>query len=421
MQAENAMQDAFVAELHKALQHLYDPGELRKSRLLTLFSLDKHPTPLSALRQNLLNSIQALKPGSHVPAHALEWRLYEVLTFRYVEQISQKEVATDLALSIRQLRRREKQAVRALADYLWMRHRLDQRADYLPPASVTEPAATTDVPASDHENELEWLKDAYSSETADVAELIEGCIKTVTPLAKQSGTQIEFSRQEDVPPVVGVLTTLRQAMLTLLSTAVRLSCGGTVHVAVNSSPQAATVHIQHTGHGSDAIARENVESLEMAERLIALCGGTLELSKEQEHPSCLDATLVLPMADQWLVLVIDDNRDALQLLKRYLSGSHYRFIGTREPDKALSLAEEMAPDIIVLDVMLPGIDGWEILGRLREHPHTRNVPVVISTILPQEQLALALGAAAFLHKPISREALLSLLDRLLLHSATGSR
>ncbi len=96
MQAENAMQDAFVAELHKALQHLYDPGELRKSRLLTLFSLDKHPTPLSALRQNLLNSIQALKPGSHVPDHALEWRLYEVLTFRYVEQISQKPKSSSL-------------------------------------------------------------------------------------------------------------------------------------------------------------------------------------------------------------------------------------------------------------------------------------------------------------------------------------
>jgi len=423
MQTASATRDAFVEELHKALQHLYDPAELRKSRLLNLFGLDKHPTPLSALRQNLLNSIQTLKPGSHVPAHAPEWRIYEVLTFRYVEQISQKEVATDLALSIRQLRRQEKLAVRALADYLWTRHKLDQRADDLPPASVTEPAATTDGPASDQDNELEWLKGAYASETADVTEMIKACIKTIAPLAKESGAQIEFSIPEDVPLVVGVLTSLRQAVLTLLSTAVRLAHRGTVRITVNSASQAVTVHVQHTGCGSDAIAldQENVESLEMAGRLIALCGGTLELRKEQGQASSLDATLVLPTTDQWLVLVIDDNGDTLQLLKRYLAGSHYRFIGTREPDKALSLTEEMSPDIIVLDVMLPGIDGWELLGRLREHPRTRNVPVVISTILPQEQLALALGAAAFLRKPISRETLLSSLDRLLLRPATEPR
>ena len=75
----------------------------------------------------------------------------------------------------------------------------------------------------------------------------------------------------------------------------------------------------------------------------------------------------------------------------------------------------------MLDVMLPGIDGWELLGRLREHPRTRNVPVVISTILPQEQLALALGAAAFLRKPINRETLLSSLDRLLIRPETEPR
>lgn len=421
MQTPSATQDAFVEELHKALQHLYDPTELRKSRLLNLLGLDEHPTPLSALRQNLLTSIQALKPGSHVPAHAPEWRIYEVLTFRYVEQISQKEVATDLALSIRQLRRQEKQAVCALADYVWTRYRLDQRADYLPPAAVTEPAATIDGSASNHDNELEWLQDAYSSETADVGEMIKACIKTITPLAKESGAQVEFSIPEDVPPVVGVLTSLRQAVLTLLSTAVRLAHGGTVHVTVNSAPQTVTIHIHHTGQDSAAAAQVDVESLEMAERLVGFCGGKLELCREQGQASCLDATLALPTTDRRQVLVIDDNGDTLQLLKRYLSGSRYRFIGAREPDQALSLAEEMVPDVIVLDVMLPGVDGWELLGRLREHPRTRNVPVVISTILPQEQLALALGAAAFLRKPVNRETLLSSLDRLLTRPGTEPR
>jgi CheY-like chemotaxis protein len=65
----------------------------------------------------------------------------------------------------------------------------------------------------------------------------------------------------------------------------------------------------------------------------------------------------------------------------------------------------------VLDVMLPGIDGWELLGRLREHPQTKDVPVVVCTILSQQQLALTLGATDFLRKPITRDAFLATLDR----------
>jgi CheY-like chemotaxis protein len=113
------------------------------------------------------------------------------------------------------------------------------------------------------------------------------------------------------------------------------------------------------------------------------------------------------------VLVVDDNADTLQLLQRYLSNSRYRFNGTSDPQQALQLAEELAPKAILLDVMLPDVDGWELLGRLNEYPETSDVPVVVCTILPQEQLALSLGAAAFIPKPVSRSELLATLDRLL--------
>jgi CheY-like chemotaxis protein len=67
--------------------------------------------------------------------------------------------------------------------------------------------------------------------------------------------------------------------------------------------------------------------------------------------------------------------------------------------------------VIILDVMMPDIDGWEILGRLRSHPSTSAIPVVVCTILAQEELALSLGASGFLLKPITRQALLEELDR----------
>ena len=122
--------------------------------------------------------------------------------------------------------------------------------------------------------------------------------------------------------------------------------------------------------------------------------------------------LALPHALQTPILVIDDNADALQLMQRYLSGTPYGFACARDPDQGLALAARLRPGAVILDIMLPGIDGWELLGRLRAHPALLGVPIIVSTILPQEKLAMSLGAAAFLRKPVSREVLMETLDQL---------
>ena len=71
----------------------------------------------------------------------------------------------------------------------------------------------------------------------------------------------------------------------------------------------------------------------------------------------------------------------------------------------------MQPGVIMLDVMMPGQDGWTLLGQLREHPETQSIPVIVCSILSQEQFALALGAADFIRKPVNRQIFLEVLDR----------
>jgi CheY-like chemotaxis protein len=149
----------------------------------------------------------------------------------------------------------------------------------------------------------------------------------------------------------------------------------------------------------------------MAQQLIQVAGGSLEVKLDDRAEAPLMVNITLPTAEQVAVLVIDDNVDTLQLMQRYLSNSRYRFIGTSDPQEGLALAEQLVPAIIVLDVMLPGVDGWELLGRLREHPKTSAIPVIVCTILPQRPLALTLGAAEFIRKPVSQKTLLSALDR----------
>jgi CheY-like chemotaxis protein len=76
----------------------------------------------------------------------------------------------------------------------------------------------------------------------------------------------------------------------------------------------------------------------------------------------------------------------------------------------LTLARELTPQLILLDVMMPGRDGWTALGQLREHPQTQHIPIIVCSIVSQRELALALGAVAFLRKPVSREDLLAALN-----------
>ena len=152
------------------------------------------------------------------------------------------------------------------------------------------------------------------------------------------------------------------------------------------------------------------ERLRVAHELVEFSGGALEVDTERDADQAISFRLKLPMDQQITVLAIDDNPDTLQLLQRYTADTRYRLLGESDPERSLTLAEESLPDIILLDVMLQDLDGWELLGRFRAHPQLRDRPVIVCTILPQRDLALSLGAAGFLSKPLSQRGLLAALD-----------
>jgi len=139
-----------------------------------------------------------------------------------------------------------------------------------------------------------------------------------------------------------------------------------------------------------------------------LCEGTLTVSDAE---GVFKAALTLPASEQLPVLVIDDNADTLQLLRRYAAGTRYCLYALQNPEQAMSLVEKHAPKIIVIDVMMPHIDGWKLLAQLRQHPLSEHIPILVCTILPQEEMALSLGASGFMQKPLTRQAFLDALDR----------
>ena len=130
------------------------------------------------------------------------------------------------------------------------------------------------------------------------------------------------------------------------------------------------------------------KSLLIVQQLMELFNGTFTLINDPGHYS---VRLTFPSIEKIPVLIIDDNPDAILLFQRYVSNTRYIVIGVRDPDKAVHLAEVHSPKIIFLDLMMPGVDGWEVLSQIRQNPLTSAIPVVVVSILPQESLALCDG------------------------------
>jgi adenylate cyclase len=113
--------------------------------------------------------------------------------------------------------------------------------------------------------------------------------------------------------------------------------------------------------------------------------------------------------DERLVLAIDDDPDMIVLLRENLADAGYRVVGATGGQKGLEKARQLQPSVITLDIMLPDVDGWQVLHQLRADPATRDIPVVVLTVVDQEHLGRRLGAAAYIVKPFERDELVGAL------------
>jgi CheY-like chemotaxis protein len=401
---------AFLHQLQQALASLYDPVQLRKSPLVRILGVEQQGDPATALRQLLVAAIEALEPDERVPAHTSLYSSYHLLNQRYVEQFTQKEVADDFGLSIRQLRRREKKALALLAERLAGQQRLDELDNLLVgPAQRGKLDAGISTPS--RREEMAWSQKTFPSDSTDVATLLASMLEVADPLLRSLRVEVEVHLADALPRLVVEPVTVRQALLGVLTLAARFAPHRTLVIRTAAKPGAVEIQIAVDArlaslplHDADA-----AEGVRIAGELVALFGGQLEVETGEARGRPL-VRVTLPSEQQLTVLAVDDNPDTLHLFSRYSANTRYTVIGVRQPGQVLELAAKVAPQIIVLDVMLPEIDGWRLLGQLRAHPALERAPIIVCTILPQEGLARALGASGFLRKPVGRDEFLAALD-----------
>jgi CheY-like chemotaxis protein len=303
-----------------------------------------------------------------------------------------------------------------LACHLWEKYNLEDKS-----IVDSDPADGAAVHArrADADN-WNWLKGSQPERVADTRQALISILELTRPLANQNQVELEFRSDhqgdlgQDIPDLAVHPVALRQIMLNLLSVAIHRVPGGKTSLRVRRAALRPFVELQIDATLSSAqlgaVAHEQEHSLlDIATHLAVLCGANLSTSSDAVS---FHADLQLPVVDGVAILVIDDNEDIIHLLQRYAAGTRYAVTGTARPDQALDLASDSGAQIIVLDVMMPKVDGWEMLGRLRQHPRTSHIPVIILTILAQQELALSLGARAHLMKPVTQEAFLQALDRI---------
>jgi CheY-like chemotaxis protein len=111
------------------------------------------------------------------------------------------------------------------------------------------------------------------------------------------------------------------------------------------------------------------------------------------------------------VVVVEDDRRSFDLLRAYLEAAGARVVSARDGEEGLDTVRQLSPAGVILDILLPGIDGWEVLARLKADPRTTAIPVIVVSMLDERGRGFALGAAEYLVKPVGKEQLLAALYR----------
>jgi CheY-like chemotaxis protein len=404
---------AFTDLIRDALLHLYDPAQLQAHPLLSLASGAAQPGLTSggrALRQALLDGIEAMRPGHGVAATSRAWRAYRILELRYLEALDVAEVIGRVALSKSQYHREHQRALHGVAAVLWERWELAGRWAALPLPGSRQMAAEALA-----RSEAERLR-ASPPGWIDPLEVLQSALRVVEPLCVARSVETRLLLPAETPAIRGDRVALRQALLTILGHAAGEIVPGALSVAATAEPWRLVVTI--SGPGGPELGPARLGMVESAPFVEAL-GGTARCQPADRAGGRWSIELVFPAEEPPVLLVVDNNDDFRMLVERFLVGQGWSVVGAASVDEAYVLACRQHPVAILLDVVLPGRDGWELLLELKQLPSTREIPVIICSVLDEPAVAIALGATAYLQKPIDQERLLAELTPLLKRPAAG--
>ncbi|HLQ31401.1 MAG TPA: response regulator, partial [Chloroflexota bacterium] len=292
-------------------------------------------------------------------------------------------------------------------------------------------------------------------EPLQLNDLVQSCVAIVQPLASKKRIAIEASCSPERVMIEADPARLKQILYNLLSNAVKFTPeGGQVQVTAEVNDEECRVSVRDSGIGikpedqaaifdefhqvERGITREQEGTglgLSLVRRLVDLHHGHIWLDSAAGKGSCF--TFAIPVSAirdeiegaellagahppasvmrspaRLPVVVIEDEREAAELLTLHLTRAGYDVYRAASGEEALTMVRDLQPIAVTLDVLMPDRDGWDILAALKSEPRTRDIPVLVISVVDNRELGFALGATDYLVKPIERDALLAAMARL---------
>jgi signal transduction histidine kinase/CheY-like chemotaxis protein len=274
-------------------------------------------------------------------------------------------------------------------------------------------------------------------ETFDLIAAVDEALSS----AKALGAQKSISIESRVPGGIALYADrlrVKEILYNLLSNAVKFTPdGGKIRIEATLGADSVAIAIVDTGIGIPADEHESIFDkfyqvgsttkgvregtglgLAITRRLVEQHGGKIGVESEPGKGSRFWFTLpliahaaVLQPREKPLILIIDDEIAARELLVSYLEPHGYQAAVAISSDQALRQAVELRPDAITLDLVMPGRGGWKLLHELRHMPQTSSIPILVISVLDEEKSVLAMGASAYLTKPLKKDVFLKALEQ----------
>jgi PAS domain S-box-containing protein len=299
-----------------------------------------------------------------------------------------------------------------------------------------------------------------------VDEIIARAVAATTSLSGQKGLAVHTEIENALPTVVGDPDRLIQVVINLLSNAIKFTDQGAITCRARRVDGAIEVGVTDTGTGiapedQGKVFEEFVQvgdtltgkptgtglGLPICKQIIEHHGGriwvesalgrgstfafTLPIDRSAQVASATTApprvelaqlveqlrqriaTLEPSDGEARTVLIVDDDQSIRALLRQELEASGHRVREARTGEEALAAVKQQRPGLIILDVIMPGLSGFDVAAVLRNDPQTLNIPVIILTVVQDRERGLRLGVDQYFTKPVSTEALLHEVDALL--------
>jgi len=294
-----------------------------------------------------------------------------------------------------------------------------------------------------------------SFEEMDLREIIKGVMSTAIALVKDKPVELRQSVPPDLPRIRVDSRRVRQVLLNLVGNAAKFTEEGFISIGAERRPTELVISVSDSGVGIppnklDTIFEEFTQvdgsstrraggtglGLSITRHFVELHGGRIWVEStpnvgtsfyialpiegppepvEEEEKEEAETEQLEPeqeSKDMRLVLCVDDDEGVIMLFRRYLTKQGYRVVGLTDGALAMEKARQIKPFAITLDVMMPDKDGWQVIQELKAHPDTRDIPVIMCSIVSEKEYGLSLGASDYLLKPILEEDLLAALERL---------